>query len=394
MVEHSSRVILPDPPDELKQLSHRLTARIREKIGKTGSLSFSDYMEMALYEPGLGYYSAGLHKIGPGGDFVTAPELGGLFAACLARQVAEAGKHIGPYDIVEVGAGTGRLAADLLNNLEQTAPPARYAILERSADLRAVQKKALLQRSPRSAEKVVWLDQPPEHSWNGILLANEVIDALPVERFENKGGHVTAMAVKDRSSGFEWDHTVAADTLMQAINTIPEPIRQQWPDGYRSEINPALAPWVQAITATLNRGVALFIDYGYPRQEYYLPERTDGTLICHYRHRAHDNPFHWPGLQDITASVEFTALAEAGEDAGLKLAGYTNQTMFLLGCGLEQIIQEMPELSQEQHLKMTTEARQLTMPGLMGERFQVMALGRDFNLPMCGFSLLDLSYRL
>jgi SAM-dependent MidA family methyltransferase len=391
------RTILPDPPGELKQLSRTLSDLIRDEIRASGMIPFSRFMERALYEPGLGYYSAGLHKLGAGGDFVTAPELGSLFATCLANQVRQLGEALGDFEILEIGAGTGRLAADLLAALGEDCLPRSYRILERSADLRQVQRDHLAACSPELLDRVQWIDQPPDESWQGVLIANEVLDALVVERFELSGGKVRQLCVSDRDGRFCWRTRAAPEALDSAVRTAlamvgrsPEALGS----GYRSEINLELTPWLRAATAGLQRGLGLFIDYGYPRGDYYAVERRDGTLMCHYRHRAHDDVFFWPGLQDLTAWVDFTALAEAADACGLAVEGFTSQAMFLLGCGLDAVLAGRVQASADGGLAATTEARQLTLPGVMGERFRVMGLGRGLDLPLAGFSLQDLSYRL
>jgi len=389
-----SRNILPEPGDELKSLSDSLCDRIRAELDSNGQMPFSRFMEMALYEPGLGYYSAGLHKLGASGDFVTAPELGSLFAACLARQVGEMADRLGTYDILEAGAGTGKLAADLLAELPQDRLPQRYRILERSADLRQVQREFISAAVPDLADRLEWLDQPPESSWQGVLLANEVLDALAVERFEIREGGVDQLCITAGEGRFSWCQRPAPADLQQAVEQTLATCGRRFRPGYRSEINLHLSGWVAEVTREMTRGLALFIDYGYPRQEYYLPERTDGTLMCHYRHQAHDDVFFWPGLQDITAWVDFTALAEAADEHGLDVEGYSSQSMFLLGCGLDQVLSERTLIDPTEGLLLSSEARQLTLPGMMGEKFQVMGLGRGLTSPLRGFSLQDLRYRL
>jgi len=382
--------ILPEPPDELKQLSDSLCSRIREEIRPDSMIPFSRYMEMALYEPGLGYYSAGLHKLGGSGDFVTAPELGSLFASCLARQVAELADTLGPYDILEAGAGTGQLAADLLTELPPDKLPDRYLVLERSADLRQVQRERIAAVAPGLADRVEWLDQPPTTPWQGVLIANEVLDAL----FRMGTDGVEQLCVTLQDDQFNWASRKAPAQLKLAVEQVAAGIEHRFRPGYRSEISLHAAPWLSAITSQMERGLALFIDYGYPRAEFYLPERSDGTIMCHYRHRAHDDVFFWPGLQDITAWVDFTALAEAADACALEVEGYTSQTMFLLGCGLDQILDGHGSDRADGGLALSAQARQLTLPGMMGEKFQVMGLGRGLDQPLRGFSLQDLRYRL
>jgi len=398
MCSVTSHNILPEPPEELKCLSETLSGVIRAKIELNGSISFSEYMEMALYEPGLGYYSAGLQKFGEGGDFVTAPQLGDVFALCLAKQVEQISNEAGTYEIIEAGAGSGVLAADLLKALQNGRPPARYKILERSAYLRQVQRETLEQSVPQWMDRISWIDQPPQADWQGVFIANEVLDALTVDRFYCENGSIRQMRVVNGRDGFTWDlasfPTAMEDQIQSALASLENPP----PDGYQSEINTHLPAWLKAVTASLKKGAALFIDYGYPRQEYYLPQRRTGTLICHYRHRAHDDPFVWPGLTDISASVDFTALAEAADSCGFEVSGYTSQAMFLLGCGLEEVILDFQSLSEKDRVRKNIEVRKLTLPGEMGERFQVMALcrglGKELAEDLRGFSLRDLRYRL
>ncbi len=384
-------------------MSDNLAAIIRHKIQANGSISFSDYMETALYEPGLGYYSAGLQKFGPGGDFVTAPQLGDLFALCLANQIEQIAAEIcrkdpGRYEIIEAGAGSGVLAADLLKALQEKHPPERYRILERSAHLRQVQRETLARNVPQWMDRISWLDQPPATDWQGIFIANEVLDALAVERFYCDSDGIKQMCVTDGPDGFGW---LAADfpgAIQDRLQTLFSGLANPPADGYQSEFNASLPAWLQSVTDSLKTGVALFIDYGYPRHEYYLPQRRNGTLICHYRHRAHDDPFKWPGLTDISASVDFTALAEAADYCGLTVSGYTSQALFLFGCGLETLLGSFQSLSERDRVSKNNEVRKLTLPGEMGERFQVMALSRNLSEQLtenlCGFALRDLRYRL
>jgi SAM-dependent MidA family methyltransferase len=389
-----SRNILPEPPDDLKQLSNALYDRIRDEIRVNGQIPFSRYMELALYEPGQGYYSAGLHKLGESGDFTTSPELGPLFAACLSNVAAELAAELGDYDILEIGAGSGRLAADLLNALAPGARPRRYRILDRSADLRRVQAETLSASAPVVSERVEWLDEPPGEDWQGLIIANEVLDAFPVERFRIAEAGVEQACVREGRGGFEACFRTAPAELESAVRDLESDLEEPLRAGYCSEINLQMKPWLQAVTAKLSRGMALFVDYGYPRQEYYLPERSAGTLMCHYRHRAHGDPYFWPGLQDITAWVDFTALAEAADDCGLLVAGFATQAMFLLGSGLDRELTARIPAAGDEGLALNYEVRQLTLPNLMGERFKAMGLERNLSTASEAFSLQDLRYRL
>ncbi len=398
MCSATSRVILPEPPQELKSLSEELTDLIRKKIHQCGPISFSDYMEMALYEPGMGYYSAGLQKFGEGGDFVTAPQLGDVFARCLAKQIEQIGDELDHYEIIEAGAGSGVLAADLLKALQDSHAPTHYRILERSAHLRQVQRETLARNVPQWMDRISWLEQPPEAGWQGVLVANEVLDALAVERFHCAGKDIKQLRVANGRDGFAWQQADCPEAMRDRVEIVLAGLQDPPADGYQSEINTLLPAWLQTVTASLEKGTALFLDYGYPRHEYYLPQRFNGTLICHYRHRAHDDPFVWPGLTDISASVDFTALAEAAHGCGLEVSGYTSQMMFLLGCGLEGVISSFQSLPERDRVVKNIEVRKLTLPGEMGERFQVMALSRGLseNLGenLCGFAPSDLRHRL
>ncbi len=398
MCSSTTRTILPEPPEKLKQLSHELTQIIAAKIARKGPIPFADYMEMALYEPGLGYYSAGLRKIGDGGDFVTAPQLGNVFARCLANQLSQVGSHLGSYEILEIGAGNGVLAADLLTALQDHHPPARYRILERSAHLRQVQQETLAAVVPQWMDKISWLDTPPTAGWQGVVLTNEVIDALAVERFCVEPDGISRLCVAHDETGFGWHKGVCETALAERIQTAITQPGQALATGYCSEINPHLPTWLHTVTESLSTGLALFIDYGYPRREYYLPQRRDGTFICHYQQRAHGDPFLWPGLTDISASADFTALAEAADHCGLEVSGYTSQAMFLLANRLEDIIAGFQSLTEKEQVLMNGQVRRLTLPGEMGERFQVMALSRGLDEGFCeeldGFMLADLRYRL
>ncbi len=398
MCSANSRNILPEPPEELKLLSEKLATVIRAKIKLNGPISFSEYMEMALYEPGLGYYSAGLQKFGEGGDFVTAPQLGNVFARCLAKQIEQVADELDQYEIIEAGAGTGVLAADLLIALQDKHLPLRYRILERSAHLRQVQKETLEKLVPQWMDRISWLDEPPEEAWQGVFLANEVLDALTVERFCIGTDGLRQLQVTDGPGGFDWFKGSCPQDLQEQIQAVLSTLEHQPAAGYCSELNSTLPAWLQTVTASLQKGLALFIDYGYTRRDYYLPQRRDGTLICHYRHHAHDDPFKWPGLTDISASVDFTALAEAADICGLEVSGYTTQAMFLLACGLDEVLTESGQLSERDRLAINNQVRSLTLPGEMGERFQVMALCRDLGEELSenlrGFTLRDLRYRL
>jgi SAM-dependent MidA family methyltransferase len=390
---------LPLPDDAAQAHSAQLAALIRAEIAaEGGSLPFSRFMERSLYAPGLGYYSAGSIKFGEAGDFTTAPELGPLFASCVAQAVAPVLQQLGPdAEFVEIGGGSGAFADIMLKRLlELDALPARYAILEPSADLRERQRERLGQRLiPPVFDLVEWLDGPPSDTWNGVLFANEVIDALPTPRFTLRDGEVFEEGVALDGEGRFVRSDRPADALLAAAVRHVERYREQpFPDGYRSELLPQLPYWVQAVMGGLDRGAMLFADYGYTRREFYQDDRDDGTLRAYYRHRVHNDPYLWPGLQDITASVDFTALAEAGTQAGFDLAGYTTQANFLLGNGLQERLNEAEARADEiTLLRLRNEAKRLTLPSEMGERFQVMGFSSEVEFGTA-FLFNDLSWRL
>lgn len=387
---------LPPPDAEALYHSERLAERIRQEMGARGGwLPFDRFMDLALYAPGLGYYAAGTQKLGAGGDFITAPELTPLFSRCLASQCDQILGLLGGGEILELGAGSGVMAADLLLELEHLGRlPAAYLILEVSPELRARQQATLAARVPHILPRLGWLDTLPKRL-TGILLANEVMDALPVSRFR-----VTAPGVIEECfltwTGEDWREAFlppANSDLIAAVHALQARGLAK-ASGYQSEVNLRLKPWVAALAECLQRGVALLIDYGYPQAEYYHAERTTGTLMCHYRHLAHGALYRWVGLQDITAHVDFTAAAEAGLAAGFDLAGYTTQAHFLLGCGLDSFLSDMDPQETEAHLRAVQAVKRLLLPQHMGERFQVLGLQQGVGEPLRGFSLRDLRDRL
>ncbi len=389
---------LPAPGADAAQHSAQLAALIRAEIAAAGAIPFSRFMERCLYAPGLGYYSAGSAKFGAAGDFVTAPELGPLFASCIAEAVAPVLRQLGPEaEFVEIGGGSGAFAETLLKRLlALDAMPARYAILEPSADLRQRQRERLGRTLiPPVFERIVWLDGPPEEKWNGVLFANEVIDALPTPRFTLREGEVFEEGVTlDGEGRFVRSDRPADALLAAAVRHVERYLGAPFADGYRSELLPQLPYWLQAVMGGLDAGAMLFVDYGYPRREFYLPQRDTGTLRAFYRHQVHNQLYAWPGLQDLTASVDFTALAEAGTHAGFELAGYCTQASFLLGNGLPQRLEEVETRAAEaSKQRFRNEAKQLTLPSEMGERFQVMGFSREAEFG-AAFLMGDLTWRL
>lgn len=377
--EQTHNYALPEPDPTLKLISAELQSLITDRIKQDGALSFADYMESALYQPGLGYYSAGLHKFGTTGDFVTAPELGKLFARCLSQNILAVAEKLATtqYSVLEIGAGSGVLAADLLELLEPA--PDKYLILERSADLRQQQRQKIEEQCPQMLARVEWLNAPPEN-FKGIIFANEVADALPLERFRIEENKILQqfVAIKDNSLALQW--APARAELAKAVENLQAEMKAPLADGYESEICLLLRPWLGGLLESLQQGVLLLADYGYPRAEYYHPDRRQGTLICHYRHRAHPDPLFWPGLQDITAFVDFTALAEAGIEMA-EIIGYTSQAEFLFDSGLREILLAESTDDLPTQLKLSAEIKRLTLPAEMGYKFQFMGFSRGLNQP-------------
>lgn len=376
----------------LGEMRGRLTAQI-ESAG--GALPFDRYMETALYAPGLGYYVNGRRKFGEAGDFVTAPEVSPLFSRCLARQVAECLRNLGGGSVLEVGAGSGRMATDMLTELETLdALPERYQILELSPSLQQAQFDTLSHGVPHLLPRVVWLTEMPAAGFRGVLVGNELLDAMPVHRFRRVevDWQELTVAVEGGTFSDRWK-PLHSPGLAEALEKL-------WPDaagvseGYSSELNMRLTPWLSAVAASLGAGYLILIDYGYAQREYYHAERSLGTLICHFRHRAYADPYLLPGLQDMTANVDFTALAHAALALGFELSGYTTQAHFLIDSGLEQMLSASDPNDLKRHLSLMQGVKKLTLPGEMGERFKVMALARGARAALSGFRSRDMRERL
>ncbi len=387
---------LPLPGVEALAHSQELRDFIHEKLDAAGGcVPFRLFMDWLLYAPGLGYYSAGSRKLGEAGDFVTAPEISSLFSACLAAQCRQVLDYLQGGSILEFGAGSGVMAADILATLETwDSLPESYQILEVSADLRQRQRQTLAERVPHLLDRICWLDALPD-KFDGVMLANEVLDAMPVHLVQiNAQGGIDELYVEEQAEGYAWCVGPVTDA---AIEQRLASLIHELGSGYCTEVNLAAELWLQQVAAVLQRGSLVLIDYGFPRREYYHPQRRDGTLMCHYRHRAHGDPFIYPGLQDITAHVDFTAVVEAGAEAGLSLSGYTSQAMFLLANGMDGFLaQRSAQLTDEaQRITLADQVKKLTLPHEMGELFKVMVLSRGLDdLELQGFALNDQSGRL
>ena len=383
---------LPIPAPEALAHSQSLRAALVDEISAAGGwLSFGRFMEQLLYAPGLGYYTAGARKFGAAGDFITAPEMTGLFGQALARQVGQI-MALSQAVILEVGAGSGRLAADLLLALEAAdALPERYYILDLSADLRQRQQETIAAAVPHLLDRVAWLDRLPEQ-FSGVVVANELLDAMPahIVAWRDEGIFERGVGLNE-AGGFTWNERPAGGALLAAAEEIGT--QCSLPPGFESEISLAARAWAAEWGHRLVKGALLLIDYGFPRREFYHQQRGRGTLMCHYRHHAHPDPFYLPGLQDVTVHVDFTAIIAAAHASGLDLLGYTSQGQFLLNCGILDRLAEIPQ-GTPAYIRAAGAVGKLLMPHEMGELFKVIAIGRDVDETLLGFASGDQSHRL
>lgn len=375
---------LPIPDSNAKIISDKLLSQITSEIKSTGEISFARYMELALYAPKWGYYRNAFKKFGKEGDFVTAPEMSPLFSYCLANQCAEILSELGGGDILEFGAGSGVMAADMLIFLkEKKQLPNHYYILEVSAFLKEQQRETIQKKIPECLDRVVWLESLPEKPIEGIVLANEVLDAMPVHQFIYKNG------IKE--CGVKIENDLLTQCILKKENPLLvsaiEKYAIHFSENYISEINLYLPGWIKSISEILSKGAVLIIDYGFPRHEYYHPDRTQGTIMCHYRHRAHTNPLAYPGLQDITAHVDFTAVAEAAVENDFSVAGFSNQAAFLMNCDLLSLMDN--SMDEKNRFLQNQQILKLTLPSEMGELFKVMALTKKIEKDLLGFRSMN-----
>lgn len=380
--------VLPLPDADARARSEALSELIQGEIHAAGgAIDFSRFMELSLYAPGLGYYSGSARKFGEQGDFVTAPELGDLFAQCVARQCVQIFAEIGARNLLEFGAGSGALAADLMLSLErQGQVPERYFIIELSADLKRRQRATIASRAPQLADRVHWLTSLPAPGFTGVVLANEVLDAMPVSRFVIRDGEPRMLAVAFDGRRFvDRERRVTAPWVARIR-------RLGLADGYCSEVCDRRRAWLGSLAACLDRAAVLIFDYGFPSHEYYHPQRSRGTLMCHYRHRAHADPYCLPGLQDISAHVDFTDLAQGGIDSGLSVMGYSDLAAFLISTGLLEALEQSAD--SVRHRLRTQQVMKLTSPSEMGELFKVIAFGHRLDIALSGFAEHDRRGRL
>jgi len=401
---NSSTNALPEPDEQAQDHSQLLIECIRRACNQqNGWIPFSEYMRIALYEPALGYYCGGLQKFGQQGDFITAPEVSPLFGQCLANQLCEPIAHLkqtgnGEVNLIEFGAGSGLLAADVLLQLEKRHHlPHHYFIIELSAELQQRQKATIEKSAAHLLDCVVWLDHIPEQMDSAVVIANEVLDAMPVECFRvaQKDKGVESLMV-----GFGDDNELlscyqpATSAVLQKTGLFQQRSEFHFSENYCSEFNPAIAGWLAEIENSIKNLLIILIDYGYNEKEYFHPDRSDGTLMCYYQHRAHNNFLWWPGIQDITAFVNYTDVAYGAVDCGLDVLGYTTQAAFLLANGLSDLHASQVGDDVQQQVRLSQQIKTLTLPSEMGDRFKVMALSKNCDIPLSGFSMLDLRNRL
>jgi SAM-dependent MidA family methyltransferase len=398
---------LPIPSEAALRHSRALKELIHAELAAAGGwISFEHYMRLVLYAPGRGYYSGGAAKFGEAGDFVTAPEISSLFGRTLARQAAQVLELADDHaDILEFGAGTGKLALDLLLELEKLdSLPRRYFILEVSAELQQRQREVLGRFMPHLAPRVVWLECLPP-AFDGLILANEVLDAMPVHLVAWHGTDVFERGVMVKGDNFAWsDRPLVEGTLFEAARELSPQADAGSGNAsrglggdiseYVSEINLSARHFMRSLAAVLQQGAIVLIDYGFGRNEYYHPQRASGTLMCHYRHLAHNDPFYLPGLQDITSHVDFSSVAGAAVDSGLELRGYTTQAYFLINCGVTEILAQTRVENTRDYLPLTNQLQKLVSPAEMGELFKVIAFGKNIHQSLIGFSSGDKSRML
>ena len=408
LLDHNTKV-LPEPDDAAKQRS-RLVVQCVQSACKAndGWINFSEFMNIALYQPNLGYYTGGLQKFGAKGDFITAPEVSPLFGQCLALQLANilndfrkdirAASHVASGNkvyLLEFGAGTGLLALDILQQLETLdALPDEYLIIELSAELRQRQQKTIKEKSAELFKRVRWLEQLPDDLSSVVVLANEVLDAMPVEKFRVTVSGVESLMVGMKDNNIVSQYMPASEEAQKVIAEIQKRSEFQFPDNYCSEYNPAIHPWLSLLENKVDKMVMFLIDYGYNEKEYYHADRSEGTLMCYFRHRAHSDFSYWPGLQDITAFVNFTDVAYSAVDLGYEVSGYTTQAAFLLACGLSDLHASQVTDDVQQQVKLSQQIKTLTLLSEMGDRFKVIALTKNYDGPLMAFSMLDLRNRL
>ena len=362
-------------------LDHSLLVReqlIQHINTRDGWISFEEFVDFVMYKPGLGYYSAGAEKIGHSGDFTTAPEISKLFGMALANQITPILDHYQSPSIIEIGAGTGKLAFDIMTQLnDYQVNFDRYYILELSADLKQRQQSMLSHLPTKTLNKIVWLDSIPMDSIDGVIIANEVIDALPFTRFKSQNGQVYELGISVEDNQLIEQPRLADEMLSNTVDSIAKEIGMTFQDGYTSEIRINFGSWFRTIESMLSSGSIFFVDYGYARQEYYDEERTNGSMICHYRNVAHEDPLSNLGIQDISASVDFSQLADVALQRNIEVGFFTSQADFLINAEILGVIESV--IDEGLKMRLTQEVKQLLLPNQMGEVFKCMLLNKNIN---------------
>ena len=374
---------LPGPDAAASAQSARTREFIRERIAAAGgAISFGEFMQHALYAPGVGYYTGGAPKFGAAGDFVTAPEVSPLFGGVLARQCAQEYRGAAGAELLELGAGSGALAVSMLRRLASLdALPERYLILEVSAELAERQRRRIEEELPEHLDRVAWIAELPR-GMRGVIVANEVADALPVERFERAADGCRQLFVTAADDAFAYAWRNARDVVADRVAAIESSLGHRLPDGYRSEVSLGLHRWAAELVDALDRGIVFLFDYGLPRREYYAADRHQGWLRCHFRHHAHDEPLIYPGIQDITSWVDFSTVAEGAAARNATVLGFVTQAMFLLNGGLDNEFSELAAPGPAGQVELAAQVRRLTLPGEMGESFKCLGLARgDVAVP-------------
>lgn len=394
-LNEASKARLPVPGKESLEHSRKVADHLKAMIRHAGgSISFGEFMQHALYAPGLGYYASGTQKFGADGDFVTAPERSAIFGNVLARQIAPLLSQRERGDVLELGPGSGALPVQLLKKLEVLdALPSAYRILEVSAELSQRQQQRIAAELPHLLSRVEWIDQLPA-AFNGVVVANEVADALPVERFSRTDTGVDQLRVTADGEAFRWCRADAPDWLAASVARIEDDLGRRLPDGYVSELSPGLPGWIADLAGCLAAGYLFLIDYGVARHEYYAADRSGGWLRCHFRHRAHNDALIYPGIQDLTAWVDFTAVAEAATEAGLRLEAYLSQGHFLIHGGLSEELAGLEHADAATRLRLSSEVKLLTLPGEMGENFKCMVFSRGNVAALDRLAAADRSHAL
>ncbi|RKZ89246.1 MAG: SAM-dependent methyltransferase [Gammaproteobacteria bacterium] len=384
---------LPAPDSIAQQYQDQLFAVIQQHITDAGGkITFADYMNLCLYYPGLGYYSAGSQKLGQQGDFTTAPEISPLFARTLSCHIRDVFQQLEQANILEFGAGSGKMAADILKELENKQYlPERYYIIEASADLRQRQQHTVKTMIPHLVDKVTWLDKIPEN-FVGVVLANEVCDAMPVHSLQFEAGKISERYIENDGQQLQWcKGELSQPHLANRAAEIQSLIGDC---DYLTEVNLAAEGWLASIADCLQQGTIFIIDYGYPQVTYYHPQRTSGSLMCYYQHQGHDNPLILQGLQDITAHVDFTALAQTAIDNGLEVTSFQSQADFLLAGGITELTLSHDDADELLMLQQASEIKRLTLPAEMGETFKVLTLCRNLGQLLPRIQLGDRRYSL